>query len=42
MYSYVIPFRCIAEANYWAEDTAYCPYHTISQQSPCNVSDGQT
>jgi len=32
-YCYVI-FRCTAKSNYSGEDTAYCPYHTISQLSP--------
>ena len=41
MYNYIIIFRCIAKTNYWGEDTAYFPYHTISQHSPCHVSDGQ-
>jgi len=34
--------RCIAKANYWGEVTAYCPCHTISQQSPCHVSNCQS
>ena len=42
MCSYVILFRFIAKSNYWSEDTAYYPHHTISQQSPCHVSDVQT
>jgi len=42
MYNYVILFRCIAKANYWGEATAYFSCHTISQQSPCHVSNGQS
>jgi len=42
MYNYIILFHCIAKVNYWGEDTAYCPCHTISQQSSCHVSDCQS
>jgi len=42
MYNYIILFWCIAKTNYLGEDTVYCPCHTISQQSPCHVSDGQS
>ena len=41
LYCYIF-FRCIAKANYCGEDTAYCPYHSISKHSPCHVSDGQS
>ena len=40
--SYVILFCCIAKANYSGEDAVYSPCHTISQQSPFNVSGGQS
>jgi hypothetical protein len=36
----VILFRFIAKANYWDEDTAYCPCHIILHQSSFHVSDG--
>ena len=42
LYNYITLFRCITKSNYWGEDTAYCPHHTISQQSPCHVSDLQS
>jgi len=42
LYSYIILFRCIAKANYSGEDTVYSPCHTILQQSPFNVSGGQS
>ena len=38
----VILFWSIVKANYWGEDTAYWPCHTISQQSPYHVSDSQS
>jgi len=34
MYSYATLNRFIAKTNYWGEDTAYCPYHTISNSRP--------
>ena len=42
MYSYVTIFRSIAKSNYRGEGTAYFPCHTISQQSSCHASDGQS
>jgi len=33
---------CITQSNYWVEDTDYCPCPTISQQSPCRMSYGQS
>ena len=41
-YSDVMLLRCNSKANYWGADTAYCPCHTISRQSPCHVSDCQS
>jgi hypothetical protein len=42
MQNYIILFSCTAKANRWSEDAANYPYHTISQQSPYHVSDGQS
>ena len=35
-------FVVFAKANYSSEDTVYSPCHTISRQSPFNVSGGQS
>jgi hypothetical protein len=39
--NYVILFVCVAKANYWGEDKAYCPRHIISHHTPRHVSEGQ-